>query len=133
MDAELGFEAVVLGELGAVVEGDGLAQLWWRRLEPGVEAPGCWLGGFAWLSGEDENPGPALVGGEDGLSIDFLKSMRSASQCPGKSRPVALAGRWASEFSQLFGPAEVLPIYLTVNDSTDPITWTSHPRRVIAS
>ena len=42
------FEAVVLGELGAVVEGDGLAQLGqglnqamsWRR----------WVGGFVWLS-----------------------------------------------------------------------------------
>src|SRR5262249_1086747 len=69
LDAELGFEAVVLGELGAVVEGYGLAQLGRQGLEPGEETPGGWLGGFAWLPGEDENPGPALVGGEDGLSI----------------------------------------------------------------
>ncbi len=32
LDAEFGFEAVVLGELGAVVEGDGLAQLGWQEV-----------------------------------------------------------------------------------------------------
>ena len=37
LDAEVGFEAVVLGELGAVVESDGLAQLGWQGLEPGDE------------------------------------------------------------------------------------------------
>ena len=71
LDTEVGFEAVVLGELGAVVESDGLAQLGWQRFEPGDELSRGGFGSFVWLSGEDEDTGHALVGDQDGLAIGF--------------------------------------------------------------
>jgi hypothetical protein len=71
LDTEVGFEAVVLGELGAVVESDGLAQLGWQGLEPGDELASGGFGSFVWLSSEDEDTGHALVGDQDGLAIGF--------------------------------------------------------------
>src|SRR6266851_1815913 len=49
LHAELGVELMVEGELGAVIEGDGLAQPIGQRLEPSEELLNGWLGGFARL------------------------------------------------------------------------------------
>ena len=69
LHAELGVELMVEGELGAVIEGDGLAQPIGQRLEPSEELVNGWLGGFARLLGEQEDAGFALMGHQDGLPI----------------------------------------------------------------
>ena len=96
LDAEVGFEAVVLGELGAVVEGDGLAQLGWQGLEPGDELARGGFGSFVWLSGEDEDTGHALVGDQDGLAIGF-EEHEVGFPMSGKARSLAASGRSAME------------------------------------
>jgi hypothetical protein len=55
-DGELLGEDVMLGELGAIVEGDGLAQAPVEGLEPGEELIGRRLSGFAGLLGQQEKP-----------------------------------------------------------------------------
>jgi len=72
--AEEGLEAQpvdqheVLSELGAVVEGDGLAQLRIDRLKPGHQALGRRECGFARLPGRQYGPGFALLRHQDGLA-----------------------------------------------------------------
>ena len=51
-DAEFVGQDVMLGELGAVVEGDGLAQPPVEGLEPGDELIGGRMGSFAGLLGQ---------------------------------------------------------------------------------
>src|SRR6266700_2207407 len=69
LEAELGFELMVEGELGAIVEGDGLAQRVGQGFEPSLQLLGGRLSGFAGLLGEQEDAGLALVGDEDRLAI----------------------------------------------------------------
>src|SRR5882672_10406518 len=67
--SELGAEGAVQGELGAVVEGDGAAQLAGERAEEGkqtVEDGFGSLGGLAQRAGQARDP---LVGHQHGLSI----------------------------------------------------------------
>src|SRR5487761_985393 len=62
-------QAVVVGELGSVVEGDGLAQLAWQRGEHRLDGSGHGgrlLGG---LTPNGEGSRRALMKGEDGLAI----------------------------------------------------------------
>src|SRR5262245_34285358 len=71
LDTEHGCEVIVLGELGPVVESDGLAQFGWQELEPGEESLRGGFGRCVWLYGEEEDPAQALVGGGDGVSTGF--------------------------------------------------------------
>ena len=69
LHAELGVELMVEGELGAVIEGDGLAQRAGQGFEPSLQLHGGRLGSLAGLLGEQEEAGLALVGDEDRLAI----------------------------------------------------------------
>src|SRR6266436_3341014 len=68
LDAEPVDQDEVLSELGAVVEGDGLAQLRIDRGETSQQALGRREGGFARLLGGQYSPGFALLRNEDGLA-----------------------------------------------------------------
>jgi hypothetical protein len=102
LDTEVGFEAVVLGELGAVVESDGLAQLGWQGFEPGDELARGGFGSFVWLSGEDEDTGHALVGDQDGLAIGF-EEHEVGFPMSWEGPALAASGRSAMETTALDG------------------------------
>jgi len=67
-DAELVGEDVMLSELGAVVEGDGLAQPPIESLEPGNELISGGMGSFARLLGKQQEAGLAFVRHQDDLA-----------------------------------------------------------------
>jgi hypothetical protein len=56
-------------ELGAVVEGDGLAQRWWHAGKEPDEVARDALGGLVRWPGGEQQPGLALVDGEDCLAV----------------------------------------------------------------
>jgi hypothetical protein len=62
-------ELVMQGELGPVIESDGLAQGGRKRLEPGEETFEHGLGGLVGLAGEAQMTGRALMENQDGLTI----------------------------------------------------------------
>jgi len=66
-DCELVVEEVVLGELGAVVEGDGFAQAGLERSEPGEELVCGVLRGLAGLPCQQGHTGLPFVRDKDGL------------------------------------------------------------------
>jgi len=72
--AEVGLDVermqfVVAGELGAVVEGDGLAEaLWQRRQQAGNDA-GDGTGGFTGQADGDQQARSSFMQGEDGLPV----------------------------------------------------------------
>ena len=67
-NCELVVEEVVLGELGAVVEGDGFAQAGLERSEPGEELVCGVLRGLAGLPCQQGHTGLPFVRDEDGLA-----------------------------------------------------------------
>ena len=67
-DCELVVEEVVLGELGAVVEGDGFAQAAAKRPEPVEELLGSGLRCLAGLPCQQDQTGLSFVRDEDGLA-----------------------------------------------------------------
>jgi len=90
-EAEVLGELVVGGELGAVIEGEGLAQGRGEGLEESEQAVGDGLGGFvgrARRSSREERSCTTRT------AWPYLrKSMRSASPWPGTERSWAWAGR----------------------------------------
>jgi len=92
LDAELGFELMVEGELGAVVEGDGLAQFAGQGFKPAADLVGGGLSGFIGLLGEEEDTRLALVSrqepdhrceflgmlGQEGRGLDRFGTHRSS-------------------------------------------------------
>ncbi len=68
-DCELVVEEVVLGELGAVVEGDGFAQAGLERSEPGEELVCGVLRGLAGLPCQQGHTGLPFVRDEDGFGL----------------------------------------------------------------
>ena len=66
---ELLLELIMVGELGAVIEGDGLAQCGRERLKLAQELACNGGGGFAGLLGGEQESGGAFMGDEDGLTI----------------------------------------------------------------
>src|SRR5262245_6847774 len=62
-------ELLMARELGAVVEGDGLAQLWWHAGKEPDEMPRDALGGLVRWSRCEQQSGLALVDGEDCLAV----------------------------------------------------------------
>jgi len=68
-DAELA-QLVVAGELRAVVEGDGSAQVRGQPLEPAAEGAGDGVRLLGGLSGQGDQAGRPFVGGEQVLAVD---------------------------------------------------------------
>ena len=68
LDAKTGVEAMMFGELGSVVEGDGAAKFRRQGLEPGQQLAGRGIGGLAGVAGEEKEAGGALAGDQEGLS-----------------------------------------------------------------
>ncbi len=83
VDAELGFELMVEGELGAIVEGDGLAQRVGQGFEPGTQLLGGRLSGFAGLLGEQERRCWAISGR---WAIETRSWMKLAGEPPLRPR-----------------------------------------------
>ena len=68
-EAEASGELVMLSELGAVIEGDGLAPGGRERFEQVDEACEHGRGGFVGLAGEAQMAGGAFVKDQDGLAV----------------------------------------------------------------
>ena len=72
--AEEGFDGEAMKcamtrELGAVVEGDGLAQLWWHAGEESDEMTRHSIGGFVGRPGREDDAGLALMDGQHRLAV----------------------------------------------------------------
>ena len=62
-------QPIMTGEFGAIVEGDGLAQIRRQYREEGKKLLGDGVGFFAVRSGCSYPPAVAIVDGEDGLAV----------------------------------------------------------------
>jgi len=69
LEPEVALQAVMRGELGAVVEGDGLAQAAWQSGEKRLDSGGDRFGSLVWLTQDGERPGRSFVEREDRLAV----------------------------------------------------------------
>ena len=104
-DAELIGKGKVLGELGAVVEGNGPPQTPIERLEPGLELLDGGLRGLAELPGSRMRRDLRSCATREAWP-GAAKSMRSASQCPKVRRLSTAVGRKAMETRPLMRSSE---------------------------
>ena len=125
-EAEGRGEWVMLGELGAVIEGDGRAQGGRQRGEP-VEAFEHGRSGFMGLAGEAERARGAFVSGQHGLAV-FAEEQEIGFPVAGVGAVVGLGRAVVNRHAVLqeldrtaSGPAESAPAGLAAGQPAVPV------------
>ena len=120
IDAEGMAEFVMVGELGAIVLGKGLAELLGEAGEPGVQLPVGWFGAaVGWLIEKDE-AGVAFLGDQDGLAV-FAEQDVVGFPVSWLTASIDMAGALADRhtiFDMLDGRAAFTPAIATLEFGT---------------